>query len=116
MSARPQATASAGIGAILMNSPPLDQRSAAAATSSTARRDGPPSMAPQHTRRSVAAVFGGAALFYGSDRRTARPPSVGTRSWGGSTMRSSGMRPDGLARPSQNPLSRHRPDSDHEDH
>src|SRR5438874_6253817 len=30
---------------------------------------------------------------YGNDRSTARPPSVGTSSWGGSTMRSSDIRP-----------------------
>src|SRR2546427_11936796 len=38
MSDLPQATARAGIGATLMNSPPVDQRMAAPATASTARR------------------------------------------------------------------------------
>src|SRR3981189_2270685 len=41
ISDRPQATASAGIGASLMNSPPVDQRMAAPATASTARRMSP---------------------------------------------------------------------------
>src|SRR6266446_315001 len=41
MSDRPQATAIAGIGASLMNSPPVDQRMAAPATASTARRMSP---------------------------------------------------------------------------
>src|SRR3954470_7592484 len=90
--ARPQATASGPKGAILMNSPPLDQSSAAKTTDSTALR-------------------GGALVFMGRHLIRRRRPVPGAEAAGsaGAAGADAMLRAAGLAR--QNPpraLPRHR--------
>src|SRR3954471_21186075 len=68
--ARPQATASGPKGAILMNSPPLDQSSAAKTTDSTALRGGALVFMGRHLirRRRPVPGSGGGGLCAEADR------------------------------------------------
>src|SRR5207248_323247 len=116
---RPQATASGGMGAILMSRPPLDQSSAAPATASTASFI-PRSSCPTGTE--VYRLWTKKNYFfreaYGTSRQAAKPASVGTSRFAvpdrdsirrsASSIRHSRYEPDRPVRCSRHPADVHR--------
>src|SRR3954471_13877808 len=79
--ARPQATASGPKGAILMNSPPLDQSSAAKTTDSTALRGGALVFMGRHLNTAAAACArsGGGGPCPGGGRQAGADGDVARR-------------------------------------